>query len=192
MNPGRQIKILLILMTGALILAGCAKTTAITMPAPIYGHSTGEVRTPITVLLILSQAPRLDEPAQVTLVVTSTLDAPGTTAEILLPPGAVATGGALTWTGDLQAQQPRQLAGYNQVHAGRRLDAAGQSLASSGGTRCLGRLSRHLPARHPRGRPGRFPERVECSAHRRSSVTYDHGDHTVEPGDRFTYKQLTW
>ena len=59
--------------------------------------------------LILSQAPRLDEPAQVTLVVTSTLDAPGTTAEILLPPGAVATGGALTWTGDLQAQQPQQL-----------------------------------------------------------------------------------
>ena len=44
-----------------------------------------------------------------TLVVTSTLDAPGTTAEILLPPGAVATGGALTWTGDLQAQQPQQL-----------------------------------------------------------------------------------
>ena len=109
MNPGRQIKILLILISGALILAGCAKTTAITMPAPIYGHSSGEVRTPITVLLILSQAPRLDEPAQVTLVVTSTLDAPGTTAEILLPPGAVATGGALTWTGDLQAQQPQQL-----------------------------------------------------------------------------------
>ena len=109
MNPGRQIKILLILMTGALILAGCAKTTTITVPAPIYGRSTGEVRTPITVLLILSQAPQLDEPAQVTLVVTSTLDAPGTTAEILLPPGAVATGGALTWTGDLQAQQPQQL-----------------------------------------------------------------------------------
>ena len=109
MNPGRQIKIFLILITGALILVGCTKTPAITVPAPIYGHSSGEVRTPITVLLILSQAPRLDEPAQVTLVITSTLDAPGTTAEILLSPSAVATAGSLTWTGDLKAQQPQQL-----------------------------------------------------------------------------------
>ena len=109
MNPGRQIKILLILVTGALILAGCAKTTAVSAPAPVYGHSTGEVRTPISVLLILSRAPRLDEPAKVTLIITSTRDASGTTAEIILPPGAVATDGSLTWTGDLQAQQPQQL-----------------------------------------------------------------------------------
>ena len=109
MNPGRQIKILLILMTGALILAGCAKTTAISAPAPIYGHSTGEIRTPISVLLILSHAPRLDESVQLTLIITSTLDAPSTSAEILLPPGAVATSGSLSWMGDLQAQQPQQL-----------------------------------------------------------------------------------
>ncbi len=123
MNTLQQMKAILFLLTGVLTLVACggtpvvappppgiaAQTPAGTVKSPIYGRSTGEVRTPISVLLILSHAPRLDEPAQVTLVITSTLAAPGTTAEILLPSGAVATGGALIWTGDLQPQQPQQL-----------------------------------------------------------------------------------
>ena len=129
----RSFKIARILLIGALTLVGCAGTqvsqtpmpssptpVAATLtpgaptsaghaPTPIYGQSAGEVRTPISVRLILSHAPRLEESARVTLVITSTLDASGATAAIVLPPGAVATDGALTWAGDLQAQQPQQL-----------------------------------------------------------------------------------
>lgn len=78
-------------------------------PSPIYGRSTGEISTPISVLLVLSKAPQLDEPVQVTLIVTATENAPGTTAEILLPPGATAIDGVLTWSGDLLARQSRRL-----------------------------------------------------------------------------------
>ncbi len=38
-----------------------------------------------------------------TLVVNAADDAPGTTAEIILPAGAAATTGNLTWTGDIAA-----------------------------------------------------------------------------------------
>ncbi len=106
----RPFKIAHFLLTGTLILGGCAGTqgsqtpmqssptsVAATLtpstpapdgraPTPIYGQSAGEVRTPSSVRLILSHAPRLEESAHVTLVITSTLDAPGATAEIVLPP----------------------------------------------------------------------------------------------------------
>ena len=113
-----RLRITPVLLTSLLLLAGCAGARVTQTPAaasatpadstagPIYGQSGGEVRSPLTARLVLSHAPRLNELAQVTLIVTSTLDAPGATAEIVLPPGAVATAGALTWTGDLQAQQP--------------------------------------------------------------------------------------
>ena len=118
MPPMSRLKITPLLLTSLLLLAGCAGAQVTQTPAaasatpvdsaagPIYGQSGGEVRSPLTARLVLSHAPRLNELAQVTLVITSTLDAPGTTAEIVLPPGAVATAGALTWTGDLRAQQP--------------------------------------------------------------------------------------
>jgi len=62
--------------------------------------------TPITVRLILSQVPQLNEPADLTFTVSSVLDAPGTTASILLPEGAVLIDGDLEWAGDLAADEP--------------------------------------------------------------------------------------
>ena len=75
---------------------------------PIVSTSS-DTFTPITSKLILSKAPRLEEPADLTFIVSSVLDAPGTTAEILLPEGAVLVGGVLSWAGDLVADQPVQL-----------------------------------------------------------------------------------
>ncbi len=111
------------LLIGAALLAGCGAVTVPTPttapplasptpdqpPAPLYGRSSGEISTPLHVLLILSQAPRLGDTVQVTLVVTSTLPAPGASAEIILPPGVVVAAGVVTWTGDLQPQQPQRL-----------------------------------------------------------------------------------
>ena len=96
MNWLSRIKRTLMLAACALAVAGCAvapatptpiaATPAGATPAPLYGRSTGEVRTPITVLLILSHAPLLNEPAEVTLLITSTLDAPGASAEFCCRP----------------------------------------------------------------------------------------------------------
>ena len=133
-------KIVFIMLTGALILVGCSQQSASQTPLstprapmPIYGQSAGEVRTPISVRLSLSHAPRLDEPAHVTLVITSTLDAPGATAEIALPPGAVATTGVLTWTGDLHAQQPQRLQATIKFVQEGDWTLTGKALATAGG-----------------------------------------------------------
>jgi len=136
----RVLNIGLSLLTSALILVGCSQQSASQTPpstprapTPIYGQSAGEVRTPIRVTLILSHAPRLGESASVTLLITSTLDAPGATAEIVLPPGAVAADGALTWIGDLRAQQPQRLhATIKFVQEGNWM-LAGKALAAAGG-----------------------------------------------------------
>jgi len=69
-------------------------------PTPVVATS-GIPNTPITVQLILSKPPRLNEPAEVTLVVSAVADAPGTTAEIILPAAAKDVTGDLTWTGDI-------------------------------------------------------------------------------------------
>lgn len=155
MNPSRETKAILTILASALTLVACAGTPGVASPSPvvaaqtpagtvttpIYGRSTGEVRTPITVQLILSQTPRLDEPAQVTLVVTSTLDAPGTMAEILLPPGAVATGGSLTWTGDLKAQQPHRLQATIKFQQEGDSTLQGKALRPAGGRDVWGDLA---------------------------------------------------
>jgi hypothetical protein len=65
--------------------------------------------TPISARLILSKAPRLNEQADLTFVVTSILEAPGTTATIILPDGAVLVDGDLEWSGDLAPDQPQTL-----------------------------------------------------------------------------------
>jgi hypothetical protein len=75
---------------------------------PIVATSS-DPSTPITVKLILSKAPRLEEPADLAFIVSSVLDAPGTTVEILLPEGSVLVDGNLNWSGDLAANQPIQL-----------------------------------------------------------------------------------
>jgi hypothetical protein len=99
------------------LLAGCAGPPTVNSATatpqsdivePIVSTSA-DTSTPITVKLILSKAPRLDEPADLTVIVSSVLDAPGTTTEILLPEGAVLVNGKLTWSGDLVANQQVQL-----------------------------------------------------------------------------------
>ncbi len=135
-----MLKIGLSLLTSALILVGCSQPSAnqtppstARAPTPIYGRSAGEVSTPIRVLLILAQAPRLDQAVDVTLVVSSTVDAPSTTAEIVLPPGALATAGALTWKGDLHAQQPQALQATIKFVQEGNWTLAGKALAAAGG-----------------------------------------------------------
>jgi CARDB len=61
-------------------------------------------RTPISVELALSQVPGLNEWATLTVTVTSVLNAPGTTVELILPQGVAAP--TTTWTVDLAANTP--------------------------------------------------------------------------------------
>ena len=64
------------------VLALCSATFAMVRAAP---------RTPIDVELSLSAAPALNQPATATILVRSSQDAPGTSLELILPPGAVAS-----------------------------------------------------------------------------------------------------
>ena len=109
--------ILCIILLSIWVLIGCAgqvndSSDTVSPPTdttqPIVATSS-DPSTPITVQLILSKAPKLEEPADLTYKVSSVLDAPGTTAEILLPEGAVLIDGELTWIGDLEANEPVQL-----------------------------------------------------------------------------------
>lgn len=61
-------------------------------------------RTPITISLSISSAPRLYEPATVTVEVRSALDAPGAVVELILPEGVTAE--RTRWIVDLQAGKP--------------------------------------------------------------------------------------
>jgi hypothetical protein len=65
--------------------------------------------TPITARLILSKVPKLNEVVNLTFTFSSVLDAPGTSAAILLPDGAVLVDGDLEWAGDLAANNPQSL-----------------------------------------------------------------------------------
>jgi hypothetical protein len=65
--------------------------------------------TPITVQLIISTAPRLNEQADLTFTITSVKDAPNTTATITLPEGTDLISGDLEWIGDLIAYEPHTM-----------------------------------------------------------------------------------
>ena len=60
--------------------------------------------TPLSVSLSISEAPRLYEPASLTVEVRSVLDAPRTVVELILPEGVTAE--QTRWTMDLKAGQP--------------------------------------------------------------------------------------
>ena len=64
-----------------------------------------DAATPITVKLVLSHAPHLNETTYLTFTISSITDAPGTTAEIILPQGAELLTGSPRWSGDLAANQ---------------------------------------------------------------------------------------
>jgi hypothetical protein len=55
--------------------------------------------------LILSKIPVLNEQVDLTFTFSSVLDAPATTAQILLPKGARLIEGGLTWSGNLRANE---------------------------------------------------------------------------------------
>ena len=62
--------------------------------------------TPIEVQLSISKPPALNEAAELTYTVISTVDAPNSAAEITLPDGATLVSGDLTWQGELKADKP--------------------------------------------------------------------------------------
>ena len=117
----------LTVIASLLVLVGCVRAPT-TSPATALPHTevpkTGypstdtegpvesapsDGSTPITVRLILSKAPKLGEPVDLTFIVSSILDAPGATATILLPDGAIVMDGDLEWVGDLGAKEPLTL-----------------------------------------------------------------------------------
>ncbi len=115
-TPIAQLAILLIV--GA--QAGCSGIPAANAPAvaplvpwvgTVESSRSGDVSSPITVKLILSKAPRLNEEADLTFIISSIYDAPGTQASLTLPEGAVLTSGAATWSGDVKANEPQVLSG---------------------------------------------------------------------------------
>jgi len=66
-------------------------------------------RTPITVKLEISKAPKLNEDVLVKCIVTSILDAPKTVIKIELPEAAIKLSGDLNWEGDLIQGVPVEL-----------------------------------------------------------------------------------
>ncbi len=108
----------ILLIVGA--QGGCSGIPAANAPAvaplvpwvgTVESARTGDVSTPITVRLILSKAPRLNEEADLTFIISSIYDAPNTQASLTLPEGAVLTSGAATWSGDVKANEPQVLSG---------------------------------------------------------------------------------
>lgn len=69
-----------------------------------------DAATPITTRLVLAKAPSVNETVALTFTISSILDAPGTSATIILPEGAVLVAGDLAWTGDLKANEPQTVA----------------------------------------------------------------------------------
>jgi hypothetical protein len=65
--------------------------------------------TPILVHLDISKAPKLNEEVELVLEIEAYKDAPGTTAEIELPPEARLVSGDLHWEGDVKADSPVRL-----------------------------------------------------------------------------------
>ncbi|MBK6432072.1 hypothetical protein [Candidatus Amarolinea dominans] len=83
-----------------------AAATGVISSAP----SGGDPETPIHARLFLQAPATLGQPATLTCQVSSTQDAPGTTAQIELPGNVTRSVGSLTWQGDLTANQPVEIA----------------------------------------------------------------------------------
>jgi hypothetical protein len=98
-------------------------------PTPIVIKTKKDPATPVTVTMILSKAPRLNEPAELSLVIQSISDAPQTKAELILPEGTQVVSGDITWTGDLQANQPVTLSATIQFTQPGNLTVQGKALS---------------------------------------------------------------
>ena len=76
--------------------------------APIESELS-DTSTPITVKLILSKAPRLNELAELTFIISSIKNAHDTKATITIPDGTVLISGDLEWVGNLDANIPKTM-----------------------------------------------------------------------------------
>ncbi len=88
---------------------------------------------PIEVRLALSRVPKLNESVDLTMMIFSKVDSPGTIASIYLPEGAELLEGNPSWQGDLQAKVP--------VFIGARLrfNKEGDWVIKAKAQRCLGK-----------------------------------------------------
>jgi len=64
---------------------------------------------PMKIELNLPDSPALNQTAVLSCVVTSIVDAPDTTVEILLPEGLILVDGNLTWQGDIQKNESTEI-----------------------------------------------------------------------------------
>ena len=87
----------------AMVLAAC--TSPSSTPTPIISASS-EPSPPITVKLILSKAPMLNEEVELDCIVNSIFDAVDTTVSADFPDSVVIVTGQLDWKGDLEANNP--------------------------------------------------------------------------------------
>jgi hypothetical protein len=128
MKTQRRIAFLLTAATLTLSLLGCAPAatpapadTPAPEPSPVLptptlqtapppGRPDDAPSTPLTVSLSMPKAPKVGEVVEVTMEVKAYRDAPGTTASILLPPGAQLLEGETTWQGDVTVDAPVRLA----------------------------------------------------------------------------------
>lgn len=111
--------LLSLLITMALV--SCARDVTVTTPAPPAAHtlapapsatpspSGDDPSTPLVIKLDMAKAPQVDQEVEVTLEVRAYRDAPGASAEIVLPPQARLISGDLKWQGDVRVDAPARL-----------------------------------------------------------------------------------
>ena len=89
---------------------------------------------PIEVYLAISNAPALNQTAELTCTITSHGDAPNTTAQIKLPEGFELISGDLTWKGDLKKNSQKSFkATVKSVKTGNRvIEAVAESKLKDG------------------------------------------------------------
>ncbi len=99
------------------LLAGCnSLSTSTPGPNPTPAATPGPVVSkpsdpspPITVKMTLSKAPRLNETADIVMVVNTIADTPDTTVSYEFPDSVVFESGSLNWKGDLKQKEPLTL-----------------------------------------------------------------------------------
>ncbi|MGQ0602631.1 MAG: hypothetical protein ACT4QE_13165 [Anaerolineales bacterium] len=78
-------------------------------PSPVSSPTVEDPSTPLIIQLSMAKAPKLDEEVDVVLEIRAYRDAPGTTAELVLPSQARLISGELNWQGDVSVDQPVRL-----------------------------------------------------------------------------------
>ena len=100
------------------------------IPYPEVPVVNEQPETPILTKMTLSHLPRLNEAVTIQLTVAAVLDAPGTTVEIVLPPGADLVSGETQWQGDLLSDRPIELDAVIILTEAGNLTFAGNALST--------------------------------------------------------------